>query len=64
MTMFLLLLLLLLAVLAVSLASLLPWFGRDANQSGWQASFARGVLPLVGTGIVKATSFSCVREDP
>jgi hypothetical protein len=58
-------LLLLLAVIVVSLASLLPWFGRDANQSGWQASFARGVLPLVGTGIVKSTSFSCGKErDP
>lgn len=44
---------------AVSLASLLPWLGRDANQSGWQASFARGVL-LVGPSIVKAAGFGCV----
>jgi hypothetical protein len=53
--------LLLLAVIAVSLASLLPWFDRDANQSGWQASFARGVLPFVRTSIVKSTGFSCGR---
>lgn len=52
---------LLLAVVAVSLASLLPWLRRDANQSGWQARFARGVLPLLGTSIMKSTSLSCVR---
>lgn len=56
-------LLLLLAVVAVSLASLLPWLGWDANQSGRQASFARGVLlPVIGTGIVKSTSFTYVRK--
>jgi hypothetical protein len=54
------LLLLLLAVVGVSLASFLPWFGRDANQSGWQASFARGVLPLVRSSIMKSTGFGYV----